>query len=382
MNNTTLQVKIKQRLNKLDSNDYDNIKDWQIVEAFNKAQIEWCRRQLRGTNARQEGDEMSKRRIDDLEILLVEAPLTGTDVPYNDTFGYFESNNFEAIYDTSYLEFKRIRANAQQIVEFNVENVQKKTCQDCEDGFTEYLHLGAPSFNSTLSYGTPFGEPLGSGSLSAVNFCRNCNYKLTSGWIQGTITDPIEAMETLPEYLNPWCDCCDKTYTNMPGDGESWEIHPDNPQFDCIPEDIITYTKEERHAPGMDKEKCCQEKRSMTTYLSEVGNVDIILRDPLKNPDFEWCETFCTLRDHKIRIWRKDFFIVDPHLIYYRKPRRIEIANSIDPYTGVQSTVDVECEFKDDIVENILDDTISIIAGDISDANNMMRGQQQSEKNN
>lgn len=78
----------------------------------------------------------------------------------------------------------------------------------------------------------------------------------------------------------------------------------------------------------------------------------------------------------------KGLFIVDPHLIYYRKPRRIEIANSIDPYTGVQSTVDVECEFKDDIVENILDDTISIIAGDISDANNMMRGQQQSEKNN
>ena len=55
---------------------------------------------------------------------------------------------------------------------------------------------------------------------------------------------------------------------------------------------------------------------------------------------------------------------------------------SVDPYTGATSAVDVECEFKDDIVENILDDTISIIAGDISDANNLMRGQQQSEKNN
>ena len=75
MLNQTIQIKFRQRLNKIASNDYDNIECWQIVEAFNKAQIEWCRRQLRGTNARQEGDEMSKRRIDDLEILLVEAPL-------------------------------------------------------------------------------------------------------------------------------------------------------------------------------------------------------------------------------------------------------------------------------------------------------------------
>ena len=50
MNNNTIQIKIKERLNKLDSLDYDNIECWQIVEAFNKTQIEWCRRQLHGGN--------------------------------------------------------------------------------------------------------------------------------------------------------------------------------------------------------------------------------------------------------------------------------------------------------------------------------------------
>lgn len=70
MNNTTLQLKIKQRLNKLASNDYDNFECWQIIEAFNKAQLEWCRRQLAGSNPRQEGDEQTNRRIDDLMILL------------------------------------------------------------------------------------------------------------------------------------------------------------------------------------------------------------------------------------------------------------------------------------------------------------------------
>ena len=70
MLNSTIQIKIKQRLNKLDSQDYDNIECWQVVEAFNKAQVEWARRQLHGINLVKEGDEQSTRRKDDLQILL------------------------------------------------------------------------------------------------------------------------------------------------------------------------------------------------------------------------------------------------------------------------------------------------------------------------
>ena len=70
MLNSTIEIKIKQRLNKLDSQDYDNIECWQIVEAFNKAQVEWARRQLHGTNIFKEGDEGSTRRKDDLQVLL------------------------------------------------------------------------------------------------------------------------------------------------------------------------------------------------------------------------------------------------------------------------------------------------------------------------
>ena len=70
MNNITLQLKIKQRLNKLDSQDYDNIQCWQMVEAFNKAQMEWVRRQVQGVNITKTGDEQTKVRIDDLQKLL------------------------------------------------------------------------------------------------------------------------------------------------------------------------------------------------------------------------------------------------------------------------------------------------------------------------
>ena len=116
MNNTTLQIKFKQRLNKLASDDFDNIQCWEIIESFNKAQIEWCRRQLRGANIFRDGDEMSKRRVDDLQILLKTMGLEGEDVDYNDEFGYFRADNFSAIYDDDYLEFKKIEALSTQVL--------------------------------------------------------------------------------------------------------------------------------------------------------------------------------------------------------------------------------------------------------------------------
>ena len=120
MNNSTLQIKFKQRLNKIASNDYDNIECWQIIEAFNKAQISWCRRQLHGTNQYREGDEASKRRIDDLQILLTTVELTGADISYDEKYGFFESDNFNLIYDPNtgnYLEYKRLEVKAVQAIE-------------------------------------------------------------------------------------------------------------------------------------------------------------------------------------------------------------------------------------------------------------------------
>ena len=103
MLNSTIQLKVKQRLNKLDSQDFDNIQPWMIVEAFNKAQVDWCRRNLHGINIVKEGDEQSTRRIDDLEILLT----TLTPV-ITDRQTYYETNNKPG----DYLQWKRITAKA------------------------------------------------------------------------------------------------------------------------------------------------------------------------------------------------------------------------------------------------------------------------------
>lgn len=79
MTNALLQIKIKQRLNKLASLDYDNIECWQVQEAFNKAQIEWVRRQVYGLNTRREGTEQSTGLIDDLRILMKSDGLAAVD---------------------------------------------------------------------------------------------------------------------------------------------------------------------------------------------------------------------------------------------------------------------------------------------------------------
>ena len=98
MNNNLLQIKIKQRLNKLASLDYDNLECWQIQEAVNKAQIEWTRRQMYGYNIRKEGAEQSSGLIDDIQKLMKSELLTMTQRDL-----YYRSNELP----TDYLHYVR-----------------------------------------------------------------------------------------------------------------------------------------------------------------------------------------------------------------------------------------------------------------------------------
>ena len=232
MLNSTISIKLKQRINKLDSQDYDNIECWQIVEAFNKAQVEWCRRQLHGLNIVKEGDEQSTRRKDDLQVLLNTNPLTITD-KQDYFFGNIPSN---------YLQWKRVDVVA----------------------------------------------------------CKGC----------------------------------------------------------C-------------------------ENRRMTVYLAEEGNLNQLLRDKAKTPNFEWAETFATLIDNEVHIYTNNKFdISEANLVYYRQPIQIQIQGCVDPYTNVESTANVLSEFKDDIIELMIDEAVSILAGDIESPVQYPRGTQTAERNN
>jgi len=232
MLNSVITIKLKQRLNKLDSQDYDNIECWQIVEAFNKAQVEWTRRQLHGMNIVKEGDEQSTRRIDDLQVLLNTEPLNVT--------------------------------------------------------------------NQQLFYSGP------------------------------------------------------------------------------IPENYLQWKRVDAYA----KNECCNDRR-MVIYLVEEANLNQLLRDDAKKPSFEWAETFATLKNNFVNIYtNEDFLISSSELTYYRQPVRIEVQGCTDPYTGQTTLNNVQCEFKDDIIEVIIDEAASILAGDIESGNQFSRGSEGAERNN
>ena len=510
MNNTTLQIKFKTRLNKLASEDFDNIQCWEIVEAFNKAQLEWCRRQLRGSNPFKDGDEMSKRRVDDLQILLTTLGLTGDDVWYSDEFGYFLSDNFDTVYDPNtgdYLEFKKIETYATQSLpgicgepgvpgtpdipgtdptdpiygdrpwipgepavypvweDGGDEVYNGHSNQDCCVGFQ--VDGNYPKCTSDWQN---YGPVLGDGSMTIEEFWERCPIE-TCCWTKTVNCDSTEnpncaegdcwptdengaatpafceCIATKIQASETW-SCDDASWVDVaenlrqfdwdgnqfgplacndmvPPEYELCEEGSDggwycevgeyagqevpNGEFECIPEipgewgdrpiivpgepgtdpiegtDPIPGTPDGPPRPHPNSgDHCCgpDHKRSMTTYLSEVANVDVILRDPLKNPNFDWAETICTLQDKQIRIWRSDFYVIEPKLIYYRKPVNIEIVGCINPMTNVESFQEIECEFKDDIVELIIDEAVSIVAGDILDVNQFARGTQSSEKNN
>lgn len=233
MNNTLLKLKIEQRLNKLSSQDYSNIKPWMIIEAFNKAQSEWIRRNLHGNNLYKEGDEQSVRRIDDLQILLTSVFLT------------FTQNSIYTIgtIPADYMQFKRLDVTA--------------------------------------------------------------------------------------------------------------------------------------------KKDCCKDVRNMRSYLVEEAMVNQYLNNENSKPSFEWGETFFTMMGNEIHIYHnKDFDVLKASLIYYRFPRKIEIAGVLNPETGIVSTVDVTSELKDDLLELIVDDAASILAGDMESFNQYQRESQNSDKNN
>ena len=232
MLNSTITIKMKQRLNKLDSQDYDNITCWQVVESFNKAQVEWSRRQLHGINVVKEGDEQSTRRKDDLQKLLIREPLPAAKKDI-----YYQGN-----IPADYLQWKRVDIYAKK-------------------------------------------------------------------------------------------DCCDP--------------------------------------------------RRMTVYLAEEGNLNQLLRDKSKQPNFEWAETFATLIDDTVHLYTNgEFEISEAFLTYYRQPVKIQITGCSDPYTGVISATEVECEFKDDIIELIIDEAVSILAGDIESGNQFSRTQESAERSN
>lgn len=159
------------------------------------------------------------------------------------------------------------------------------------------------------------------------------------------------------------------------------QLDGENVQFyfktDTIPTDYSYFIKISATAR---REECSG--RAMTVYLAEEANSDILIGDPFKGPSFDWGETYATMDTNRFKIYTNDkFHIEKATLSYYRKPLDVTFDNCINPATGVVNG-DQECEFKDDIVELIIDEAVAIIAGDIESFQQYQRATQNAQKSN
>lgn len=131
--------------------------------------------------------------------------------------------------------------------------------------------------------------------------------------------------------------------------------------------------------------ECCNKPKRMVIYLAEQGNRDELLRDKYKQPNFEWGETFATMQNDKLQVYTNGLFTpVNVKLTFYRQPTYIQISGVINPYdpTALPPVTDTQSEFKDDIIELLIDETCKILAGDIESINQIQREGQAVENNN
>lgn len=110
--------------------------------------------------------------------------------------------------------------------------------------------------------------------------------------------------------------------------------------------------------------QCCP-PRKLKIFLGENADLDFDLLDNMKRPNFEWAETLAIVIGSNIRIYTNNCFDLDsPIVSYYRRATHIEIAGCTNPDTGITATVDVECEFSNNVTETIIDEAAAILSAD------------------
>lgn len=137
-----------------------------------------------------------------------------------------------------------------------------------------------------------------------------------------------------------------------------------------LPEDYLYH---KRVTPNCTKGICLY--TPIRSTLIEEANVDEYLKDYDSQPSFDFEETIHTLIGNRIRVYHNnDFVVVDLILTYYRKPL---------PLRFVDTTGRAEAwEWKQDVAEQLVDEAVKILAGDIESVNQNALADGRVEKNN
>ena len=147
MTHGTFIDKVLLRLNKLYSQDYNDIDLYKLEEAANKAVDDVVRRLIKGNNQKREGDEETSGRVDDLAILLKNKDLS------------FKNNDIfvEGTIPSDYRYYKRLTPI---VSKNNCSNIRIKSSFVEEANVSDYLldYNSQPSFDFEETFHTEVGK--------------------------------------------------------------------------------------------------------------------------------------------------------------------------------------------------------------------------------
>ena len=122
-----------------------------------------------------------------------------------------------------------------------------------------------------------------------------------------------------------------------------------------LPENYLHYKRSVSFVP-------CEIKN----HLVKEGDINRLLQDEFWKPSLEWEETICTIAGNALRIYVDNFTIKSVELHYYRTPVQVNMADGFSDINGNQ-TEDINPEFKNSSLIEILNLTCQLLAGDNSD---------------
>lgn len=122
-----------------------------------------------------------------------------------------------------------------------------------------------------------------------------------------------------------------------------------------LPSDYLHYKRSVSYAP-------C----SITNYLVKEGDINRLLIDSNWKPSLDWGETLCTIAGNKLRVYFDNFSVSKVELHYLRTPRLINMNTGFPDVNG-KATENIDPEFKNSNLIEILNLTINLLASDVSD---------------
>lgn len=127
-----------------------------------------------------------------------------------------------------------------------------------------------------------------------------------------------------------------------------------------LPEDFYSISKVNLKASN----DCCE--ANLVSFLKENKNIELLYANGLSTPDFEFEQTFHTLKTGQIFIYKKDFKILEVNLDYYKTIPEVDMATNYSHFDGTASK-DVDLIFDGSSAYEIIEITAKLLAGNLQD---------------